>query len=383
MNAAYIVAHGGPEVLRYGTLPDPHPGPGEVRVAVQAAALNHLDLWVRNGIPGVEVRFPRVLGADGTGTIEALGPGAVEALRRQPAPAGTERPLSEGDRVVLDPGLSCGICEFCARGDENLCIRYRLLGEHADGTLAGRVVVPAANVYPAPARLTPEQCAAFPLVYLTAWRMLRVRGRLVPGETVLVHGVGGGVAGAALQIAVAAGGRVMVTSSSVGKLARALGLGAERGVDYTREDVRVAVREWTAKRGVDLVIDSVGGPAWSLGLDAVARGGRIVTCGATAGGDPPARINRIFWKQVDVLGSTMGNRADFRALLDRLAAGELEPIVDSVFPLSRAAEAMARLESGAQFGKVVLRVDGEAGVRENGGSLPPARGGRGRLEGGA
>jgi NADPH:quinone reductase-like Zn-dependent oxidoreductase len=367
LNAAYLVAHGGPEVLRYGSLPDPQPGPGEVRVAVEAAALNHLDLWVRNGIPGVEVRFPRIPGADGTGRIEALGPGAAEVLRKQPATGG--RQLAEGDRIVIDPGLSCGACEFCARGDTNLCIRYRLIGEHTDGTLAELVVVPATNVYPAPERLTPEQCAAFPLVYLTAWRMVRVRGRLRPGETVLIHGVGGGVAGAALQIAVAAGARVLATSSSPAKLDRARALGAERAVDHGREDVRAAVREWTAKRGVDLVIDTVGGPAWSLGLDAVARGGRLVTSGATAGVDPPARINRIFWKQVDVLGSTMGSRADFLTLLDRLTAGELGPIVDSVFPLSRAADAMARLEAGAQFGKIVLRVSSPA---ERGGRADPA-----------
>lgn len=358
MKAAYITAQGGPEVLRVGTLPDPHPGAGEVRIAVQAAALNHLDLWVRRGIPGVEVRFPRILGADGVGALEGLGPGAAKALRRQPAPTGSGRPLAEGDRVVLNPGLSCGVCEFCTRGDSNLCIRYRLLGEHLDGTLAEYVVVPAANVYPAPERLKLEQCAAFPLVYLTAWRMVRVRGRLAPGETVLVHGVGGGVASAALQIAVAAGGRVMATSSSDAKLARAHELGAERTVNYAREDVLAAVRDWTARRGVDLVIDSVGGSTWLLSLDAAVRGGRIVTCGATADSDPPARINRIFWKQVDVLGSTMGNRDDFRAVLERLAAGELTPVVDSVFPLDRTADALARLESGAQFGKVVIGVAG-------------------------
>lgn len=363
-------------MLRYGTLPDPRPGAGEVRIAVQAAALNHLDLWVRQGIPGVDVRFPRILGADGTGVIESLGEGAAEILGRQPSPTGTDRPLSEGDRVVLNPGLSCGACEFCSRGDDNLCIRYRLLGEHLDGTLAERVVVPAANVYPAPAGLTAEQCAAFPLVYLTAWRMVRVRGRLASGERVLVHGVGGGVSSAALQIAVAAGGRVMVTSSSDSKLERAAELGAERGVNYAREDVRAAARDWTAKRGVDLVIDNVGGPAWSISLDAAARGGRIVTCGATAGEDPPARINRIFWKQVDVLGSTMGSRADFVALLERMAPGDLEPVVDSVFPLPRAADAMARLESGAQFGKVVLRVDSQGGADAWAGAAGPPSDGR-------
>jgi NADPH:quinone reductase-like Zn-dependent oxidoreductase len=356
LNAAYIVAHGGAEVLRYGPRPEPHPGTGQVLVGVRAASVNHLDLWVRKGIPGVRVDFPRILGGDGAGVILELGTGAGELLRHQPPAAGERRPLRQGDRVLLNPGLSCGGCEFCARGDDNLCIRYRLIGEHTDGTWAEAVAVPARNVFPAPARLGFEACAAFPLVYLTAWRMLRVRGRLAAGETVLVHGVGGGVSSAALQIAVEAGARVMVTSSRREKLERALALGAERGVDYTAEDVREAVRAWSGKRGVDLVVDNVGGDAWAVSLDAVARGGRIVTCGATAGGDPPAGIQRIFWKQVDVLGSTMGNRRDFEAVLEKVSYGGLEPLVDSVFPLAEASAALARLESGEQFGKIVLRV---------------------------
>jgi NADPH:quinone reductase-like Zn-dependent oxidoreductase len=355
VNAAYLVGHGGPEVLRYGTRPDPVPGPGEVLVALRAASVNHLDLWVRKGIPGVAVEFPRVPGADGAGMIAALGPGADVMLRRQPRPEGKER-LSEGDRVVLNPGLSCGNCEFCSRGDDNLCIRYRLVGEHTDGTWAQAIAVPAANVFPAPARLGFDACAAFPLVYLTAWRMLHVRGRLRPGETVLIHGVGGGVSSAALQIAVEAGARVIVTSSSVAKLSRALALGAERGVDYASEDVVAAVREWTGKRGVDVVVENVGRATWAASLDAVARGGRIVTCGATTGDDPPAGLRRIFWKHLDVLGSTMGSRRDFEAVLRKIADGVITPIVDTVFPLSEAAAAFTRLESGEQFGKIVLSI---------------------------
>lgn len=356
MNAAYFVGHGGPEVLRYGVRPDPLPAAGEVLVALGAASLNHLDLWVRKGIPGVSVDFPRIPGADGAGELVELGPGAADLLLRQPPPAGESRPLRAGDRVILNPGLSCGRCEFCARGDDNLCIRYRLLGEHTDGTWAEKVAVPVRNVFPAPERLGIEACAAFPLVYLTAWRMVRVRGRLAAGETVLIHGVGGGVSSAALQIAIQAGGRVLATSSSDSKLARAAELGAERVANYAREDVRDAVREWTAKRGVDLVIDNVGTATWALSLDAVARGGRIVTCGATTGGDPPALIPRIFWKQVDVLGSTMGSRRDFEALLATISAGALSPLVDSVFPLAAAGAAMTRLESGEQFGKIVLQI---------------------------
>lgn len=356
MKAVTFVAHGGNEVVRFGQHPDPSPGPKEVVVRLAAASLNRLDLWVRNGIPGVPITFPRIPGADGAGTIAALGAGAAEELELQPRPGGGGPPRV-GDAVVLDPGLTCGRCEFCIRGDTQLCFRYRLLGEHADGTWAEAIAVPARNVFPAPRGVTPEAAAAFPLVYLTAWRMVRVRGRLEPGETVLIHGVGGGVSSAALQIAVAYGGRVIVTSSSDEKLARAAALGAERGVNYRTDDVRAAVRDWTGKRGVDLVIDNVGGPAWSVSLDAAARGGRIVTCGATAGDEPPARIRRIFWKHLDVLGSTMGSRRDFEAVLRAVEDRTLEPLVDSVFPLREAAAALDRLEGGEHFGKIVLRVD--------------------------
>lgn len=372
MKAVYLVGHGGPEVLRYGERPDPVPAAGQVLVSLRAASLNHLDLWVRNGVPGVKVDFPRVPGADGAGRIVALGPGADRVLEGQPPATEEARPLREGDRVLLNPGLSCGACEFCERGDDNLCIRYKLIGEHTDGTWAEAVAVPARNVFPAPERLSFEECAAFPLVYLTAWRMVRVRGRLAPGETVLVHGVGGGVASAALQVAVEAGARVMVTSSSDAKLRRAAELGAERGVDYASEDVRAAVREWTAKRGVDLVIDSVGARTWALSLEAAARGGRIVTCGATTGDDPPAGIRRIFWKQMDVLGSTMGNRPDFEAVLSKVSSGALRPLVDSVFPLAEAGAALARMEAGEQFGKIVLAIGGQTGRGgEEGGDRRP------------
>ena len=309
---------------------------------------------MRRGIPGVQVSFPRILGADASGELAELGPGAAGELAALSFDGRT--PPAVGDSVVLNPGLSCGRCEFCTRGEEGLCIRYRLLGEHRDGTLAELVAVPAANVFPAPTGLSGEERAAFPLVFLTAWRLLLVRGRLREGETVLIHGVGGGVSSAALAIAVETGARVLVTSSSEEKLARALDLGAERAVHRGRDDVLAAVREWTGKRGVDLVVETVGKATWATSLDAVARGGRIVVCGATTGGDPPALLTRIFWKQVDVLGSTMGSRADFLALLRRIGTGRLRPLVDSVFPLDETAAALGRLESGQQFGKVVVRI---------------------------
>ncbi|HUP20752.1 MAG TPA: zinc-binding dehydrogenase [Gemmatimonadota bacterium] len=340
MLAAYIDAHGGPEVVKVGTLPDPEPGPGELRVRVVAAALNHLDLWTRRGIPGLELAMPHVLGADGAGIVDRLGPG-VDAFE-------------PGDEVYLQPGLFCGRCEFCRQGEESLCIRYRLLGEHVPGTLAEYVVVPARNAYRKPRGLEWEAAAAFPLAYMTAWRLVVGRGGLRAGETVLIHGVGGGVAAAALQIAAHAGGLVFVTSSSRDKLDRAIDLGADVAIDYTSEDVPARIRELTAKRGVDLVIDNVGAATWRDSIECVRRGGRIATCGATSGNGAETPINRVYWKQISIHGSTMANRREF-ATLARLVEGDrIRPVIDRVFPLEEAPAAMERMEAGEQFGKIVV-----------------------------
>lgn len=340
MLAAFIEAHGGPEVVRVGTLPDPEPGPGEVRVRVMAAALNHLDIFTRRGIPGLELTMPHVLGADGAGVVDAVGPG-VESPR-------------PGDEVYIQPGLFCGRCEFCRQGEESLCIRYRLLGEHVPGTLAEFVVVPAVNAYRKPRGLAWEAAAAFPLAYQTAWRLVVGRGALRAGETILIHGVGGGVAAAALQIARHAGGLVYVTSSSEPKLDRALDLGADVAIDYTREDVPARIRELTGKRGVDLVIDNVGAATWRDSIECVRRGGRIATCGATSGYEVATPIHRVFWKQISILGSTMANRAEFATLARLVEGGRLPPVIDGVLPLAEAPRALARMESGEQFGKIVL-----------------------------
>lgn len=340
MRAVHITGHGGPEVVRVGDLPDPEPGPGQVRIRVVAAALNHLDLWTRRGIPGLELSMPHVLGADGAGVVDAVGPGV-----------GAWKP---GDEVYLQPGLFCGTCEFCLQGEESLCIRYRLLGEHVDGTLAELLVVPQENVYRKPRGLDWIAAAAFPLAYQTAWRLVITRGELRAGETVLIHGVGGGVASAALQIALYAGALTYVTSSTREKLDRAIDLGADVAIDYTTEDVPARIRELTGKRGVDLVVDNVGEATWGASIECVRRGGRIVTCGATTGNRAATPINRVYWKQISIHGSTMSNRREFATVAHLVAGERFEPIVDRVFPLEEAPAALARMEEAEQFGKIVL-----------------------------
>jgi NADPH:quinone reductase-like Zn-dependent oxidoreductase len=346
MRAVFIESHGGPEVVRVGELPDPEPGPGEVRVHVVAAALNHLDLWVRGGIPGIDLSFPHVLGADGAGVVDAVGP-RVDGV-------------APGDEVYLQPGLFCGRCEFCLQGEESMCIRFRLLGEHVSGTFAERVVVPAANVYRKPRGLDWAPAAAFPLVYQTAWRLLLTAGGLRAGESVLIHGVGGGVASAALQIAKYAGAYVYVTSSSAEKLDRAIGLGADVAIDYTRDDVSDRILELTARRGVDLVIDNVGQATWRDSIECVRRGGRIATCGATTGNDATTPINRVYWKQISIHGSTMANRREFRRIARLVEGRRIEPLLDAEFPLEEVPVALDRMARSDQFGKIVIRIGASA-----------------------
>lgn len=340
MLAAFIEAHGGPEVLQVGELPAPDPGPGQVRVRIVVAALNHLDLWVRGGIPGVTLEMPHVPGADGAGIVDAVGEEVAE--------------WKEGDAVYIQPGLFCGRCEFCLQGEESMCIRYRLLGEHASGTLAEYVVVPAENLYRKPRGLSWSDAAAFPLAYQTAWRMVVTRGGIRPGESVLIHGVGGGVASAALQIARYAGAYVFVTSSSRAKLDRSIDLGADVAIDYTTEDVVDRIRQLTDKRGVDLVVDNVGKDTWRDSLECVRRGGRVVTCGATTGNDAVTPINRVYWKHVSIHGTTMSNRREFEAISRLVIGGRIEPIVDRAFPLEEAPAALARMEQAEQFGKILV-----------------------------
>ena len=341
MKAVFFRRHGGNEVLEYGDRPDPSPGPGEVVVGVRAAAMNHLDIFVRDGIPGGPL--PQIPGADGAGVVEAIGEGVWG--------------LTPGDRVLVQPGLYCNVCEFCRSGEQSLCVKYGIVGEHAPGTFAEKALLPARNLFPIPGSLSFEQAAAFPLSYQTAWRMIVTRGGVRPGDSVLIHGIGGGVAWAALEIALLCGGRVIATTSGEEKAAAARAAGAELAVDYTKEDVGEAVRRHTGKRGVDVVVDSVGEQTWMTSLKAVRRGGRIVTCGATTGPNPPEEIRLIYWKHISILGSTMANDREFRSLMAAVASGRLLPRIDRVLPLSRAPEAYRLLEEGRQFGKIVLVPD--------------------------
>jgi NADPH:quinone reductase-like Zn-dependent oxidoreductase len=318
MKAVRIHEDGGPEVLRYEDAPDPEPAPGEVLVELRASALNHLDVWVRKGLPSVPK--PRILGADGAG------------IR-----------VDTGERVVINPGIE--------HGDA-----IHVIGEHGDGTNAELIAVPEAQVYPIPDGLSFEQAAAFPLVFETAYRMLVTRARLVEGEWVFLWGIGGGVSTAGLAIAKALGARTIVTSSSDAKLARARELGADVTVNHATEDVKAAVREATGGIGADVVVEHVGEATWRTSLDVVRPRGRVTVCGATSGPNPPAALHRIWWKQLDVLGSTMGTKQDFEGAYELVASGRAAPVVDEVFPLSEAAAAHARLEAGEQMGKIVLRI---------------------------
>ncbi|MCL5884230.1 MAG: zinc-binding dehydrogenase [Deltaproteobacteria bacterium] len=343
MRAAFFRAHGPLDVIEYGELPDPAPGPGQVRVRIRAAALNHLDIFVRNGIPGIPVALPHVMGSDGAGVVESVGAGV--------------RGVEPGDEVVLNPGINCGTCEFCLAGEHSLCVAFHLLGEHIAGTFAEYAVAPAVNAHPKPKELSWEEAAAFPLTFLTAWRMLVTKARIKPGETLLVIGIGSGVGVAALRIAKMLGLTVYVTSGSPEKLRRAAELGADLGVDHSAADFSAEVRKATAKRGVDIVLDSVGKATWRKSIASLAKGGRLLTCGATTGPDPEEDIARIFWNQLTVYGSTMGTHREFAEVLRMFRGGRLRPVVDSVYPLAGAKEATLRLEEKRQFGKIVLRVD--------------------------
>jgi NADPH:quinone reductase-like Zn-dependent oxidoreductase len=327
VKAIRIHEDGGPEVLRYEDAPDPEPGPGEVLIRLRAAALNHLDLWVRQGLPSVPK--PRILGADGAGVVEALGD-EVDGFQA-------------GDEVVINPGIE--------HGD-----RITVIGEHTDGTHAELIAVPASNVYPLRNGISMEEAAAFPLVFETAYRMLATRAGLQPGEWVLVWGIGGGIATASLVIAKALGANVLVTSSSDEKLARARELGADATVNHQSGDVVATVKELTGGAGVDVVVEHVGEATWQRSLQAVRQAGRVVVCGGTSGANPPAQLHRIWWKQLTIYGSTMGAKGDFEGAYELVASGRARPVIDAVFPLAEARAAHERLEAGEQLGKIVLRI---------------------------
>jgi NADPH:quinone reductase-like Zn-dependent oxidoreductase len=342
VRALVINAHGGLERLEYrNDVPEPElRQPTDVRVRIRAAALNHLDLFVFAGLPGVAIRPPWILGADATGEIESVG-SAV-------------RDVAVGDRVIINPGISDRSCEYCLAGEHPLCLRFGILGEHYPGTLAEYVVVPAANVRRIPPEITDISAAAFTLATLTAWRMVVTRARVRAGDQVLILGIGGGVALAALHICKSLGATVWVTSRSDEKLARARALGADEAINSTSTDVAREVRSRTNKRGVDVVIDSVGKATWAQSLGALGRAGRLVTCGATSGPLVETDVRRLFWNQWTILGSTMGNDAEFDAITAELSAGRLFPEIDRVYELSEGRQAFERLEHADQFGKIVV-----------------------------
>jgi NADPH:quinone reductase-like Zn-dependent oxidoreductase len=338
--AVVLREHGGPEVLLEERLPLEEPGPGEVRIAVRAVALNHLDLWVRRGGPAFRLSYPHRLGADVAGVVDALGPGVDD--------------LAAGDRAVVSPGLSCGVCRACLSGRDNLCPSYGILGEHRSGGYGQFLVVPRRNLAPYPGQLSFPEAASVLLTFLTAWQMLVDKARVEPGETVLVHGAGSGVGVAAVQIARLFGARVIATAGSDAKLVRARELGAEGAINYRTADFVAEVKKLTGRRGVDVVFEHVGGATFTGSIRAVRNGGRIVTCGATSGFHPEIDLRHIFFRQISVLGSTMGSKGALLQILEHVAAGRLRPVVDRVMPLASAAEAHRLLESREVFGKIVL-----------------------------
>jgi NADPH:quinone reductase-like Zn-dependent oxidoreductase len=350
MRACVLTATGGIDNLAITDVPDaPAPKAGEVRIAIRAAALNHLDLFVAEGLPGAGDRFPHIVGADGAGVVESVGP-EVSAI-------------SSGDKVMLNPGISDYTCEFCKAGEHSLCVNYRLLGEHLPGTVAEFVTVPAHNVARIPPlnpELTWAEAAAFSLVTLTAWRMVVTRAQLKPGETALIWGVGGGVSLTAMRIAKLLGARVIVTSSSDAKLATARQLGADITFNHKTQKVSQEIRALTDKRGVDVVIENVGAATWDESLRSLRRGGRLVTCGATSGPQVNLDIRRLFWHHWSILGSTMGNAAEYAEIVRRLGKGDLRPIVDRVYPLAQARDAYQHLAKGEQLGKVALELPSRA-----------------------
>jgi NADPH:quinone reductase-like Zn-dependent oxidoreductase len=346
MRAALFRRHGGPEVMELAEVPAPTPGPGEVQLRVTAAALNHVDLWLRRGLPALHVTFPHVLGGDVCGVVSGLGAGVA------PRPG-----IGEGDRVLVNPGLSCGRCPDCLDGRDNFCPEFKLLGEHVWGGQAEHVVVPAANLVPVPRDRVPVDDAALaslPVAFTTAWQMLVDRACVRPGETVLVVAAGSGVGVAAIQIAKLFGARVLAAASTDAKLAAARGLGADETINHATGDLVAEVKRLTGRRGADVIVDHVGAATFGKAVVACARGGRIVICGATSGYEPTLNLRHLFWRQLSVLGSTLASKSRLFHIVEQVAAGRLRPVVDRVLPLGEAALAHQLLESRAVIGKLVL-----------------------------
>jgi len=343
MKTVIIEEHGGLDQLRFEEIPAPKPTEEEVVLRVHSASLNHLDIWVRKGRGGLKVAMPHILGSDAAGVVIAVGSNVKN--------------VNVGDEVILNPGLSCDSCEFCNRGEQSQCLSFGIVGMTRQGTFAEQVAVPAQKVHPKPDHMNFDEAGAFVLSYLTAWRMLMTRAQLKPSQTVLIHGIGGGVALSALQLAKLAGAEVIVTSSSDEKLIRARKIGADYTINYSKvDDVAQCVRDVTSGRGVDIIIDTVGAATWRIDFSAVRRGGKIVLCGVTSGSEAPTNLQMLYWNQLTILGSTMGSDEDFRQMLKAVTTAKLKPVIDSVTSLKNVTDAMDKMEAAKQFGKIVLRV---------------------------
>lgn len=340
MKATIFRQHGGPEVLEYTGMPDPVIRANEVLVEVKACALNHLDIFVRNGLPGIEIPLPHILGSDVAGIVREVGDLVTW--------------VKAGDEVMVQPGGSCGHCQACLSGQDNLCREYDMIGYRRNGGYAELVAVPGANIFPKPTELSWPEAAALPLVTVTAWHMLVTRANVQPGEDVLVHAAGSGVGSIAIQIAKLRGARVITTASTDEKLAKARELGADETINYTRDDWPKEVRRLTDRRGVDVVVEHTGAATWPGSITALKNNGRLVTCGATSGFDAITDLRQIFYRHLTLLGSFMGSKAELLEAMKFVAQGKIRAVVDRVLPLSEARQAHELMESRGQFGKIVL-----------------------------
>jgi len=339
MLASYLESHGGIEVLKVGHLPNPEPGPREVRVRIKAAALNHLEIWVRKGLPNLKLKYPHILGGDAAGVVDALG-SDVHGVR-------------VGSEVIVHPGINCGKCAQCTSGWESLCAEYQILGEHISGTHAEYVVVPESNVFYKPSNLSFEEAASIPLVFTTAWQMLVRRAKVQKDQWVLVHSIGSGVSSAGIQIAKLFGAKTVATGSGETKADFAKHLGADHYLDYSKADWAKSARS-IAPNGFDVIFDHTGEKFWESNIKLTKSGGTLVLCGATSGPMGTTDLRHVFFRQIGILGSTMGNKTDFTYILEWIAKGKLKPVVGKVFPLSLAHEAQKYMEARAQLGKIIL-----------------------------
>ena len=340
MRAIVIEEHGGLEQLSLKELPIPEPGPGQVRVAVKAVSLNHLDVWVRRGVPGHTFPLPLIPSSDASGVIDAIGPGVTG--------------VTEGSDVVIAPATSCGACKACWSGNDHRCRSYHILGEGCNGTSAEYICVPATNILPKPARLSHAEASASLLAFLTAWHMLVERVRIRPGESVLIHAGASGVGSAAIQIAKLFGARVFATAGTDEKVALCTRLGADEAFNYKKGSFAGAVRQWTGKKGVDAVFEHVGAATWEDSLRCLSWGGRLVTCGATSGHEVQLDLRKLFFKGWSILGSSMGSRGELATLLEHVASGDLSPVIDRILPFEKIGDAHRLLENRELIGKVVL-----------------------------